>query len=348
MTGQTRKKLELLGIALLLVVIACIFIEYIVPLVWPFILAYGLAILISPIVRFLKNKLHFHKNAATGLTLVFAIGGIAVAFYFLIDAVITQIMAFVNEWPRYQSEFFRYLRNICGVMEDSLHMDEGVVYKRVCDGVDRFVVSFEERIMPLVMNNSLQTLLVLMDVVIVVALTVMAVFYMARDMEKIRKINTNNIFYNELMYIKGLISRILRAYVRSQAIIMSIVAAICAMGLAIIGNKYNIVLGIIIGIFDALPLIGAGTVLIPWSVIYIFMGEYVKAAILFVIFIICYLAREFLEPRLMGQKIGMTPIATLISIYIGYQLFGFVGMIAGPLVYVMIREILEKINEGGN
>ena len=347
MTWQMRKKLELLGIAVLLVLLACIFIEYIFPLVWPFILAYGLAILISPVVRFLKDKLHFHKNAAAALTLVFAIGGLAVIVYFLANAIVSQAMAFVDEWPGYQEKFLGYLRNVCGVMEDSFHIEQGVVYERVCDSVDRFMISFEERIMPLVMNNSLQTLLALLDIIIVVALTVMAVFYMVRDIEKIRKISKNNIFYKELVYIKGLLSRILKAYVRSQAIIMTVVAAICAIGLALIGNRYNVVIGIIIGIFDALPLIGAGTVLIPWSIIYIFMGEYIKATILFAIFIICYLTREFLEPRLMGQRIGMTPIATLISIYIGYQLFGFVGMIAGPLVYVMIREILQKINEGG-
>lgn len=346
MTWQMQKKLELVGIAISLVLFACVFIEYIFPLVWPFILAYGLAILISPVVRFLINKLHFHKNAAAALTLMLALGGLAVILYFLLSSVVSQVMAFVDEWPGYQEKFLMYLRNVCGVMEDSFHMEQGVVYERVCSGVDKFMVSFEERIMPMVMNNSLQTLLALMDIIIVVALTVMAVFYMVRDIEKIRKISSKNIFYKELVYIKRLISRVLKAYVRSQAIIMSAVAAICAIGLALIGNRYNVVIGIIIGIFDALPLIGAGTVLIPWSIIYIFMGEYIKATILFVIFIICYLTREFLEPRLMGQKIGMTPIATLISIYIGYQLFGFVGMIAGPLVYVMIREILEKVNEG--
>ena len=347
MTQQLRKKLELTGIAVLLVLLACVFIEYIFPLVWPFILAYGLAILISPIVRFLRDKLHFHKNAAAAMTLVFAIGGLTVLVYLLLDAIVSQIMAFVEAWPSYQELFLGYLKKVCGIMESSFHMDRGVVYEHVCDGVDTFIVSWQERIMPLVMNNSIQTLMKLMDVIIVVALTVMAVFYMVRDIEKIRKVSTQNIFYKEIMYVKGLLSRILKAYVRSQVIIMSAVAAICAIGLGIIGNSYNIVIGIIIGIFDALPLIGAGTVLIPWSVIYIFMGEYMKAAVLFVIFIICYLSREFLEPRLMGQKIGMTPIATLVSIYVGYQLFGFIGMIAGPLVYVMVREILEKINERG-
>lgn len=345
MSWQMKRKLELLGIAVLLVLLACVFIEYIFPLVWPFLLAYGLAILISPVVRFLKDKLHFHKNAAAALTLVFALSGLAIGLFFLVDAIAGQLMEFAEEWPRYQEKFLGYLKNVCGMMESSFNMERGVVYDHVCDGVSRFMVSWQEKIMPLVMNNSFQTLLALMDVIIVVALTVMAVFYMVRDIDKIRKVSPKNIFYKEIVYIKGLVSRILKAYVRSQFIIMSVVAAICAIGLAIVGNRYNIVIGIIIGVFDALPLIGAGTVLIPWSIVYIFMGEYMKAAILFVIFIICYLTREFLEPRLMGQKIGMTPISTLISIYVGYQLFGFLGMIAGPLVYVMIREILEKVNK---
>lgn len=340
MSEQTKKKLKLSGIAVALVLLSCAFIEYIFPLVWPFILAYGLATLIFPVVRFLRDKLHFHKNTAAAVTLVFVLGALSLGIFYLVDAIAGQIMAFADKWPEYQEKFLGYLRNLCGIMESSLHMERGVVYNHVCDGVDTFIVSWQDKIMPLLMNNSWQTLMVLMDIIIVVALTVMAIFYMVRDMEKLRNVREDNLFYKEIMYLKGLVSRIVKAYVKAQFIIMAIVAAICALGLAIIGNDYNIVIGIIIGVSDALPLIGAGTILIPWSIVYIFMGEYMKAAILFVIFIICYLTREFLEPRLMGQKIGMTPIATLVSIYVGYQLFGFLGMIAGPLVYVMIREIL--------
>lgn len=347
MIWQMRKKLELLGIALALLVAALLFIKYIIPLIWPFILAYGLAMLIFPIVRFLRDKLHFHKNAASALTLVVVLGGMSIGVYFLLNAIVGQILAFADKWPVYQEKFMGYLRDICGIMENSLHMKKDAVYEHVCDGMNHFIEGWQAKIMPLLMNNSIQTLLAVMDVIIVVALTVMSVFYMVRDMEKIKRVSKKNLFYKEIVYLKGLIAKILKAYVRSQVIIMSIVAIICSIGLALVGNDYNIVVGIIIGAFDALPLIGAGTILIPWSIVYIFMGEYVKAAILFAIFIICYLTREFLEPRLMGQKIGMTPISTLICIYVGYQLFGFVGMIAGPLVYVMIREILEKINERG-
>ena len=123
---------------------------------------------------------------------------------------------------------------------------------------------------------------------------------------------------------------------------MSLVAVICAVGLAFVGNSYYILLGVIVGILDALPLIGVGVVMIPWSIVYMFMGEYLKAATMFTIFIICYLLREFLEPKLMGQKIGMSPIASLISIYVGYRLFGIIGMVAGPFVYVLVREIVAN------
>ena len=339
------KKLKKLTLTVALLAGSYLFLKYIIPLIWPFIVAYGLAVLIFPIVRFLRDKLHFHKNAAAAMTLVVALSGIVVGLLTLADSIVRQVMAFATKWPDYQEKCLEYVHNICGVMEHSLHMERGVVYDTVCAGIDRFATSWQEKIMPLLMNNSIQTLMMFMDVIILVALTTMAIFYMVRDMEKLRNIDKSNIFYKEITYMKGLVSRILRAYVKSQLIIMSVVAVICASGLAFIGNDYNIVLGIIIGISDALPLIGAGTVLIPWSIVYIFMGEYLKATVLFVIFIACYLSREFLEPKLMGQKIGMTPISTLISIYVGYKIFGFLGMIAGPLIFVMIREILQKVDD---
>ena len=84
--------------------------------------------------------------------------------------------------------------------------------------------------------------------------------------------------------------------------------------------------------------------MVPWSIVYIFTGHYLNAAIMLTLFIVCYFVREFLEPKLMGQSIGMSPIASLISIYVGYQLFGFLGMIAGPLVYVLVREVIVSYN----
>lgn len=343
MTRITKKKIYTIMLGIGLIVVSYIALKYIFPLVWPFLLAYGIAVILFPVVRFLRDKLHFHKNAATVLTLLLAFGSVVGIVVFVMDKIIIQIKELAEKAPMYQEKLLYYIKKLCDASERFFNIDGETVYGRICDGFGRTIDDWQGNVMPMLMNNSWQTIMILIDVIVVLALTTMAVFYMTRDLEQIREIDERNIFYKEIRYIRGLVSKIVRAYIRSQLIIMSLVAGICVFGLFIIGNKYYILVGILLGILDALPLIGAGAILIPWSIIYIFMGEYVKAAILFTIFVAAYFLREFLEPRLMGQRVGISPIASLISIYVGYQLFGFVGMIAGPLVYVFLKEAIGNV-----
>ena len=98
--------------------------------------------------------------------------------------------------------------------------------------------------------------------------------------------------------------------------------------------------GIALGFVDVLPILGTGTVLIPWAIISVFQKKYLLAAGLLVIYGICYFFREFAEARLMGNEMGITGLETLISIYVGLSVFGLWGMLLGPAGYLMIREIL--------
>ena len=342
MTRTTKKKITTLMLVGGLFIASYITLKYIFPLVWPFVLAYGIAVLVSPIVRFLVNKLNFHKTAATILTLCFSLVGVGVILFFIVNGIVVQSIKFIEKWPEYEKVFLDSAKNMCGGIETFFKMDKGTIYNTVSDGAARAMVNWQENVMPTIISNSVKTIKTMVDIIIVLVLTIMAVFFLTRDMDKYRNVSQDNIFYKEIRYMRGLVSRIVKAYVRSQFIIMSVVAFVCAIGLVMIGNNYYIVLGIIIGILDALPLIGVGAVMVPWSVIYIAMGSYYKAAVLFVVFLLCYFIREYLEPRLMGKHMGITPIASLLSIYVGYGLFGFLGMIVGPLVYVLIREIVGR------
>ena len=342
MTRLTKKKITTLALIGGLLMASYITLKYILPLVWPFVLAYGIALLVHPVVKFLVEKLHFHKNAATILTLFFSVVSIGVVVFLLLNGIINQSIKLIDNWSIYEDRILNYTRNMCSIIERIFKMNNGAMYETVKDGATSAVANWQKNVMPAIMNNSIKTIMTMVDIIIVFVLTIMAVFYLTRDMDKYKRVSEKNIFYKEIRYMKGLVSRIIKAYLRTQFIIMSVVALMCSIGLLIIGNDYYILFGIIIGILDALPLVGVGAVMIPWSVIYIFMGSYYKAAILFVVFLLCYFIREYLEPRLMGRHIGITPIVSLICIYVGYGLFGFLGMIAGPLVYVLIREIVEK------
>ena len=111
--------------------------------------------------------------------------------------------------------------------------------------------------------------------------------------------------------------------------------------LFLIGNPYSVLFGIGIGILDALPVLGSGSVLIPWGLVLLARGQTGRALILIALFCICYLVREIAEARLMGDKVGLSALETLASMYVGIELFGIAGFLLGPVGLLLIEDLLE-------
>ena len=103
-------------------------------------------------------------------------------------------------------------------------------------------------------------------------------------------------------------------------------------------NPYYGILGVIIGLLDALPFIGTGTVIFPWAALCFVQGNGKKAALLMAIYLLCYLLRQIMESRMMGRDAGLSPFLTLAAVYIGIQLFGIWGVVLGPLYFLILRE----------
>lgn len=200
-----------------------------------------------------------------------------------------------------------------------------------------------------VMNKSIDTVIVIGEVFVFILTMIISSYYILNqkdsDGQKIRKHQKDT--GQALLYrdIRGLISKVghvCAAYVKTQLIIMAITSVVCFISFMLIKNQYALLLALVVGFLDALPLIGIGLILIPWGIIYMIMGNYVKAVIILITFVICYLVREFLEPKLMGTQIGITPLATIMSMYVGYKVFGIIGVVLGPVGYILIDVLMER------
>ena len=108
-------------------------------------------------------------------------------------------------------------------------------------------------------------------------------------------------------------------------------------------NPYALLLGIVIGFVDALPILGTGTIFLPWVLVLVFMHKLKQASMIMILYLICYYTRQFLEPKLMGDKFGMSPTVMLITIYAGLKLFGVMGVFTGPVALILIREISDIV-----
>lgn len=139
------------------------------------------------------------------------------------------------------------------------------------------------------------------------------------------------------------IIRYIAVFIRAQGVIMSVIALCCSGILTIFGVKYGIVWGILAGILDALPFIGTGVVLVPLGIFCLLNGRLFQTVICVLLYVACIFIRQILEPRLIGKKVGVRPVIILICLYVGIRLFGVLGILKGPLGFVILREIWLRI-----
>lgn len=127
----------------------------------------------------------------------------------------------------------------------------------------------------------------------------------------------------------------LRAQLRLSAVTFGIVLG----GLVLLGVKHKLALSALTAVVDAVPLLGSGTVLLPWALLSFLSGAPVRAVGLLGIYVTALLTRSSLEPRLLGRQLGLDPLAALMALYAGYRIWGFGGMILAPILTVTAREL---------
>ena len=184
-------------------------------------------------------------------------------------------------------------------------------------------------------------MIVSVEIIAAIIVAVMAAYFYVVEKSDIKEKIKGLFFYNELSKIKSKMSIIFRAYIKAQLVIMLITSTLCSIGFALIKNPYFLILGIVVGLLDALPLIGLGIIMIPWAVGYFIIGNVRKGLVIAVIYIICYFVREILEPKLIGDNAGIGPLTSLVCIYIGYEIFGLLGVFLGPIAYMIIQQMTE-------
>ena len=177
---------------------------------------------------------------------------------------------------------------------------------------------------------------------VVTVVTFLAAVLSLQEMDDLRDRRDRSAFAKEFALVGNRVVHTGKAWFKTQGALLFIITSVCILGMALIGNPYYIMAGILIGLLDALPIFGTGTVLLPWCLLCLAAGNWGRALTLFGLYLVCYFLREFLESHMMGGQVGLTPLETLAAVYVGLQLFGFFGFILGPLGLLLIEDLVEE------
>lgn len=345
MNDCDKKTLILAGLSVGVTGIVYFFFKYLLYLVAPFLVGLIIAVLINKPVSFMNRKFKIHPIIGT----IFVIAVAAAFFSIFLSYVGTR---FVFELKKFMANYHIYYNNavnsmcdMCCRIDGVLGMEDGWTYTLVERNVTKTVSQAADNMLPSLMENSAGVIsaLVIWGGGFVIAVT--SVFFMIKDIDKMADWVKNGSYSKWFRILFGRLSYFGAAYLKTQLVIMGITAVICTVAMYLIANGYPIMVGILIGLLDALPLFGTGTVLIPWTVIYLFSGKFYKAAVVFTAYAICYVVREVLEPKMMAGHMGIPPLVMLVTMYIGILLFGILGFLLGPAAYIIIVEVISYLKK---
>lgn len=325
--------------------------RYLLPLFFPFVLAYVIAVVLRKPVRFLWNRMRIRPvvGGAVLLTgfLCLAGGGIVYAVKLLLQ----QFADFAGNYDIYAAEWNAYMEMACGYVDSVFRLDRGSSFTILSDGVDGIVLFFQEELIPFLTRNSLKAAVSVTELVAAIVIIFVAVLLFLSDMigtashKRKKEKSVLHFIEKDWRQVKGELSDAGVAYVKTQIILILLVSITCTLGLFLIKNPYALLFGVAIGIFDAFPVLGSGLILVPWAVISFVRGKAFAGAVLLTLYGICQFLREYLEPKLLGGKMGISPVHSLMAVYTGYELFGIPGLFLGPFGLVLIKGIWRVSSE---
>lgn len=201
------------------------------------------------------------------------------------------------------------------------------------------------RITPVVASGAWTTVTSIPQILLTLVMTVMASYYFTSDKTKILDYFTHALpspIFNQVKRLKNNIGHAIVQQIKAQIFVSLAIMVALVIGFIIIGIDYALLLGICIGFLDVLPIIGAGTFLIPWAVFNLFAGNLPLGIGLVINYLVVVIIRQIIEPKIVGNQLGLYPLVSMVSMFIGLRLLGFLGLIIGPVAANICKVVLEN------
>ena len=313
--------------------------RYLLPAAVPFLAAWVLASWLEPVARRVERKTKIKKELTGALLLFCLLAGTGLLLYLGAGELLSQIRKAFMGLPEFADKGLVILEHFCSMLERNtgiLREDSRAFVLSQVSEIQQNILSFVGKDIVELLFFWTRGALFFMSGVLV---TFISTLLIIGDMENLRRKIWD---YSWLVGTRRVVKRLQKTtvlYLKAQVIIIFLVAAVCCFGFYIMRSPYYLILGILLGLFDAVPLIGTGTFLYPSAVVFLIRGKPGIAVGCVLLDIVTSMLREALEPRLLGKKLGVSPIAVLASVYLGVLIFGTWGVILGPLSFSTAYEI---------
>ena len=310
----------------------------------PFVIGWIIASIAAPLVNWLERRLKIVKKLGSALIVILVLALIVLALYFGISRLAEETGNLIQDFPRLYAQLEEGLSQIGQTFSGVFRrLPSGIRqgWSTVVENLDQYmgglVSGISEPTVTAAGNFAKRVPYYLISFIV----AVMAAYFFTVQREEViqwfKKVAPKAVEQRMTLVMDNL-KYAVGGYFKAQFKIMGVVFLILLVGLAFLQTRYFVLVAFLIAFLDFLPFFGTGTAMIPWGVYTFFMGEYKMTAALAVIYVVTQVVRQLLQPKLVGDSVGLNPLVTLLLLYIGYRIRGVIGMIiAVPLGMVLIN-----------
>lgn len=320
----------------------------------PFVLALGVVTLTRPISNYLQHKLKWSKKLSNGIVIT--------SFYLIISAIIvvllivsfSELYSFINWLIANIGNSKDYITDILNQFDGfkiilpefvQLSLKNGLNY--LVTKMTGFSISFLNYLLSLTLN--LPILLVYLII------TITATYLMANDTEAVYDFFDKQFpksWINKFDLIRIDVFSVAYKYFKSQLILVLLCFVELFIGFSVINLilgkiNYVLMLAILIALVDALPILGTGSVLIPWSIYLIATSQIGMGMAIIILYLIVWVLRAIMEPKVLSANLSINPLISLISLFVGFKLFGVLGFLYGPIIFTVMTIVFEDEIKNG-
>ena len=321
----------------IIVALSLFVLRFALTLLFPFVAALFISYVLRRPIDFLAAKTRLSRKVSAIL--------IVLIFYVTIGTLLVlgsiRAFSYVSDLvQRLPQIYLRYVSPVMTDLFDELEHALSQVDPSILETVDYLWDQLMQSLRSLVSGLSLSSMEVISDfasslpmLFIRLVLMVISTFFIAMDYEALSAFcmrQLNEKAQNVVMQIKQYVVGTLFVCIRSYALIMSITFVELSVGLTLIGIRKSVFIAFCIAVFDILPVLGTGGIMIPWIIISLLMQDIKLAVGLTIVYLIITLIRNIIEPRIVGEQIGLHPLLMLLSMYLGIRFFGFLGLFLLP------------------
>lgn len=349
--GQLWFRLSIRGIVGVIIALLVIkFGKTVISLFMPFILALLLAMAINPLILKIQSRVKFRRSKITIFVLIIIFSLSLTVLWILLSAIATEVIGLLNGWEELFNGFQQSIQNLEVITQELLLKINSDIEIPDHGIIDSLTSTIFEYLKVAVSDFSSLTAFARDRVVgitsfgVSVLIFAMGCYFITADYPTICNNLANRLGVNltELLnQVKAITIAAFGGYIKSRAIVAAGVGFIIFIGFILIGQEYALLLALIMAVLDFIPIIGSGTLLVPWSIIDLLTGNITQGLQLLAIYGVVTVYRNIAEPKVVGDKTGLSPTLSLITIYIGMRVAGVVGMILGPVLTIVIINSLK-------